>query len=417
MSTGFSLIKTVCRQGSRQYFRQLSTELFTADEQPCYAFVGNYYRQYGQLPTDEALRDAGFNLALYRDNETADYYLNRCRARYVVLQARDRIQLLQQAIVQNNDTAIIERITDLYTAVRGSQQNGAVISMAEALEQVIENYEVARAQPGVQGITLGYPWLDENTGGAQPGDVITMAAKAGLGKSYFLNQMALSAWLAGSSVLMFSMEMTAVQMTTRMVGQYTGIPPEHIRRGTLSWWVRDQFYEHTQAITAGGPFTFVDGSFSLGVDQVDALVQEFNPDIVYIDGAFVAAPPETPFLETNSERQRKMSMDIKRIAMTRKRPIVCTFPLDNEDQANKRVAQSDAMIMDRPIAHVSSAVILLTEGAAPFESITRDLILAKNREGRKSWMRTNFRFDPMDFNYIAAEEDQSDLPQIARLEL
>ncbi len=76
--------------------------------------------------------------------------------------------------------------------------------------------------------------LDEATAGAQAGDLVVVMARPWVGKSYTLMHMALSAWQAGCSVLFVTMEMTPLQVVRRILGMYSGVNPDLIRRGMLS---------------------------------------------------------------------------------------------------------------------------------------------------------------------------------------
>lgn len=409
MSVGLSLIKKMCTQGSRNAFRRVNPDHFIIEERPVFEFVERHARQHGQLPTLEALTDNGFALPLIRDNEPADYYLQRMADRYVVLQSRDILQPLQQALMANNAGQIIELVTNLAATLRTTVTGGSVISLAEVVDQVVEKYNEARTRPGIQGHTLGYDWLDEMTGGIQPGDVVSMAARTGMGKSYFLNHMAMANWLMGSSCLYVSMEMTALQMVTRFIGQYTGINPEAIRRGQLSHWTQERFYAETTEMRTGAPFTIVDGSFRLGPDEVDNLIQEFNPDAVYIDAAYLMIPKEQRFTDKGWERQREMSKDVKRMALSRNKGIIQTLQLNSDARKKKRDDLDEGMIGGSiGISQDSTTVIILAEGETPNEQTTRDLLVAKNREGRKGWMRANFLFDPMDFSYVTCSDDDAE---------
>ena len=400
-----SLLKKLCSQGSRTDFRALNPNYLIDTERPCYDFVSSFYRQYGNLPTLEALADNGFPMAMVRDNEPAAYYAERLGQRWVVLAARNVINDLQTAVVQGLPDQIRTIITTLAGDIRVVTTGGTVMSLAEAVDLVVEKYEQARMSPGIQGLTFGYDWLDDITGGAQPGDVISMAAKTGMGKSYILNHFMMSTWLSGASVLGVSNEMTGVQMTTRFIGQYTGINPDLIRRGTLSSWTQDAFYAQCDELRHGAPFTIVDGGFGLRMEDLENLVREFNPDLVAVDAAYLMIPREQRFTEKGWERQREMSKDIKRLAMATNKPVIQTVQLSSDAKQKKTSEMNSGMIGGSiGVSQDSTTVLILGEGATPHEHTTRDIFVDKNREGRKSWMRTKFTFDPVDFSYLTCKE-------------
>lgn len=410
MTTGLSLLKKLCVQQSRTSFREMNPDHLLEEEMPLFEIVNNHYRLYGVLPTLEALQDQGYSsIAMVRDNEPADYYIQRMAERHIVMQSRDIIQPLQQAVINGNAAVITELITSMGGVVRQTMTQSAVMTLGQALEQVMADYHIAHTSPGIQGLTFGYDWLDNITGGLQQGDLATLAAETNMGKSYFLNHFALSAWMSGASVLVISMEMTAVQMATRMLAQYTGVNPDFLRRGTMSHWTTQRVEAEVLAMANGPQFIIVDGSFDLKMDDVDNLVQEFNPDAIYVDAAYLIIPTERRHTEKGWERQREMSKDMKRLGMRRRKPICQTVQLSGDGYGQKKEKLNTGMIGGSiGIGQDSQTVMFLTPGQEPNAEAERDIIVGKNREGAKSWMRTNFLFAPMDFSYKTCKEAEAD---------
>lgn len=106
-------------------------------------------------------------------------------------------------------------------------------SAAEALALAAEAYRTGGALRAI-GLSTGLPSLDEKVGALEPGMQIVVAGPTSSGKTAISQQIALHNALDGKSVLIFSHEMSHVQLTRRFLAHLTGIPASRIKRGRFS---------------------------------------------------------------------------------------------------------------------------------------------------------------------------------------
>ena len=99
----------------------------------------------------------------------------------------------------------------------------------------------ASNQGGLTGVASGFRALDRITGGWQRGDLIILAARPSMGRTAFaMNLLRNAALDFGVPVAFFSLEMSALQLTERLVVSEAGIQRESLRRGTPSQEVMEQ---------------------------------------------------------------------------------------------------------------------------------------------------------------------------------
>ncbi|MFH1016698.1 MAG: DnaB-like helicase C-terminal domain-containing protein [Pseudomonadota bacterium] len=79
------------------------------------------------------------------------------------------------------------------------------------------------------GVHCGIKWLDHALGGFQPGDVVILASRPGVGKSSISTQFILHALRAGVGCALFTLEMAADSIMERMCSQATGVSHYRIR--------------------------------------------------------------------------------------------------------------------------------------------------------------------------------------------
>lgn len=87
---------------------------------------------------------------------------------------------------------------------------------------------------GITGVASGFKKLDSMTSGFQNGDLIVLAARPSMGKTAFALNLGTQAAAAGFCVGIFSLEMSAEQLTLRMLASESGIAHHDIRNATIS---------------------------------------------------------------------------------------------------------------------------------------------------------------------------------------
>ncbi len=87
---------------------------------------------------------------------------------------------------------------------------------------------------GITGVPTGFKVLDEMTSGFQKGDFIVVAGRPSMGKTALSLSLALHAAKNGFSTGFFSLEMSAEQLTLRVLSSESGIPHHSIRNATIS---------------------------------------------------------------------------------------------------------------------------------------------------------------------------------------
>jgi replicative DNA helicase len=87
---------------------------------------------------------------------------------------------------------------------------------------------------GITGIPSGYKKLDEMTSGFQKGDLIVLAGRPSMGKTGIAMCLAMNAAKNNNPVGIFSLEMSAEQLTLRLLSAEAGIAHHNIRNATIT---------------------------------------------------------------------------------------------------------------------------------------------------------------------------------------
>ncbi|TVQ50220.1 MAG: replicative DNA helicase [Saprospirales bacterium] len=101
--------------------------------------------------------------------------------------------------------------------------------------------EMAGKENGLTGVPSGFTGLDRYTSGWHPSDLIILAARPGMGKTAFAMCLARNASMDYQKpVAIFSLEMSGLQLTQRLLSMEAGVSGAKIRTGDLddTEWTR-----------------------------------------------------------------------------------------------------------------------------------------------------------------------------------
>ncbi len=162
-----------------------------------------------------------------------------------------------------------QRLFELATDGAGT---GGAIPFERALTEAILGAERAfHRQGGVSGLTTGLRDIDARTGGLHPSDLVILAGRPGMGKSALATKIAFGAAKAmlaetrerdpnavpKTCVAIFSLEMSAEQLATRLLSEEARISGDRIRRGDIGQRDFDRFVAVSRDI-AGLPIQIDD---------------------------------------------------------------------------------------------------------------------------------------------------------------
>ena len=141
---------------------------------------------------------------------------------------------------------LIEKLEqDLYELAERGDLSSAAAPMSQVIAETLPNIEKAHRTDGhVSGVSSGFRDLDAMLGGLHPSDLLIVAARPSMGKTALAINIAwnvaaralaeASPGRRPSGVVVFSLEMSAEQLATRLISNITGIGSSFIRQGQIS---------------------------------------------------------------------------------------------------------------------------------------------------------------------------------------
>lgn len=159
--------------------------------------------------------------------------------------------------------------------------------MHSLVKEAIGNIEKARTQDGhISGIPSGFTELDRVTAGWQRSDLIVLAARPGMGKTAFVLSMARNMAVEFKKpIAVFSLEMSGVQLVTRLIASETGLSADKLKKGQLEQYEWQQLNARIGNLT-DAPL-FIDDTPALSIFELRAkcrrLKAQHDIQLVIID--------------------------------------------------------------------------------------------------------------------------------------
>ena len=127
-----------------------------------------------------------------------------------------------------------EAESKLYDVAQGNIKKSSYTAQNLVMLAKKKIEEIAN-KDGLSGVASGFEKLDLLTSGWQPSDLIIIAARPGMGKTALTLSMARNmAVTEQTPVAFFSLEMSSVQLITRLISSETGLSSEKLRTGKLA---------------------------------------------------------------------------------------------------------------------------------------------------------------------------------------
>jgi replicative DNA helicase len=287
----------------------VSAKLFTTDaELGLFKFFDEHVRKHATLPAAETIA-AHTGVKLPDVKEPPSYYLEGLQRRYTEDSVERTMTAVSETLTEQGASGAQTALDILRVTVREHdmvQAGRAMTDLRETLALGYDQYLRIEAGEAFEGaVRTSWPTLDNSARGFSQGDLIGICARPGIGKSWMLLWVALSAWQDGKTVLFGSMEMSIDIVRERVLAMVAELPYTKLQQGKL-----DAEYK-ARAVNALGTvsqlahgFYVVDGNLSAQVTDMEVIARQVGADAIYVDGAYLLKHP------TERDRYRRVAENV-----------------------------------------------------------------------------------------------------------
>lgn len=410
-SLGLKYLAAALREPLERFLAagDLTPLLRTPAEERAFHFIRTHVLRHGKLPKPATVAQQA-DTPMERQREPASYYLDNLKLRRIDRTLRGLVDDASEKLNADKDPrAALDMLSTGALELIRADRIQEVSDLRQAQEPVLEEHEL-RQQGVLQGVLLGWPYIDEQMGGMGKGDLTSLVGRPEKGKTWLLVHAAHHAWhVQKKRVLVVSMEMAVPQMRRRFAALHAKVPAMALKLGQLGDpWKRKLRTALRRIETADNPLYIVDGNLALEVNQLLRLVHQLQPDVVYVDGAYLMRVEDKSLQRFRriDEVAEQLKSDVSPLA-----PTLATWQFRREQGSSKRRKDVEPTLDDiygsDVIAQASSVVLgILAEEETPETLLCKVVSLEKGREGEKGRFRVHWDFETMRFDQLVQRRQE-----------
>ncbi|MCL1908329.1 MAG: replicative DNA helicase [Holophagaceae bacterium] len=304
-------------------------------------------------------------------------------------------QLTRKAATEEEPPQVlVEQVSqELFRIAQGQDARG-LEPISKVMDDAYQNLLGRLQKGGSSGVRVGFSRLDNVTQGFQPGNLVVLAARPGIGKT----ALALN-WLLHASVryhrhvAFFSLEMSREEVSNRLISTHTQIDLRSVSHGQLS----DE--EHQQILSGknelGQHHIYICDRAAITVREITAMVDKLctqsnqKLDLVIIDYLQLISSPQDSRAARQTEAVRigEISRALKILAKERNIPVVVLSQLNREVEHRQGGRPQLSDLRDSgAIEQDADIVMFIHRKARPVmdheeQDKNAELIISKHRNG------------------------------------
>ncbi len=310
------------------------------------------------------------------------------------------------AICDEISTDAYEEETPVRTIVDSAEQKIFDIShnneakdfrhIRDVLQNVYQEIETTAENHGaITGSKTGFSGLDNYLVQMGKGDLIIVGARPGMGKTSFAMNIAVNVAKSGKAVAIFSLEMSAEQLVTRILSSESLVDSKRIRTGQLKTEDWDNIAGVISSLS--GCDIYIDDTSAITSTEMKSKIRRIpNLGLVVID--YIGLMQSTANTDNRAQQVGEISRNLKIMAKDMGVPIICCAQLNRGTESrtgdNKKPTLSD--LRDSGSIEQDADIVLFlyrdeyyndikgSQGNSQAEADaanTAEVIIAKNRHG------------------------------------
>ena len=366
-----------------------------------YRYIKDYFRKFRTMPTVEAILN-DLEIELPEIHEPIEYYISKIRERKKINISVETTNKLVNYIENRQIDQWIKEAKELIRYWNSFlEERKGVRCLKDLKDDIVRYFDyIEKTQHGeLIGLPSLWPQLDRETLGWQAGDLITIVGKLGVGKTFFSLLLAKAVYEIKKKILFVSMEMTQEKIGLRFISILKGIPWDKVRRGQLS---PEEFNELWNTILNDDRFYVVDSSSVRDVIDIQIMIEEYQPDLVIVDGMYLISGREW-------EKINELVRSLKLTAVKYQIPIIQVTQFNRQLRKN-REPTTDYIGFSNAIGEDSDVILGLTKRDKEYQTLRVNVL--KIRDGVAKPLQINWDFENMNYDFVRyINDDTIEVPE------
>ncbi len=293
--------------------------------------------------------------------------------------------------------AALDEAEDLIYSVAQRKRRERVRPINELMERTFEELERIATGQADTGLKTGFVDLDRLIVGMQPSDLIVIAARPSMGKtSLALNIADHVAVEEGVPVAIFSLEMSAQEVTKRLLCSRARINGQRLKTGDLDDEAWQRLSEAAGELTSAR--IFIDDTADMGIMELRSKVRRLKAlhDIGLVIVDYLQLMRSDRRLETRAQEIAAISRGLKILGRDFEIPVIAVSQLTRDPERHNRKPILSDLRESGAIEQDADMIIFIHRESAYNRGDEEnkgkaDIIVAKNRNGPTDSITLSFQ--------------------------
>lgn len=284
-----------------------------------------------------------------------------------------------------------------------------IMTVGDVVEKAKQEMEYA-AKNNVKFIETGIKALDQKIGGLFPQQLIMVAGRSGSGKSSLALTVAMNVSMYNmfvKKVGIFTLEMSSIEYTNRMISAITGIPYLRIKMGKIIDDVEKTSYKEATNIIKNSNNIILDDSINLNIPVMRSKLRKMKEsgiELAVIDQLGLISDRTSN--EPEHLRIDRLSYQIKNLAREFEIPVILLHQMNRSIESmqrsnNQEPKQTD---LDQAGEKPSDLIIMISHKTEQKIIKSSSLWITKNRFGATGNCPVKFESEKTWFRDLTKEE-------------
>ena len=293
-------------------------------------------------------------------------------------------------------STVLDQAENQIMQISNTQANQDFVQLNIWLKKTFKHLsDIKTHSKGITGVPTGFSKLDEFTSGLQRSDLIILAARPSMGKTAIALNLAVQAAHQGIPTGFISLEMSAEQLTLRLLSTESTIPHQNIRNATIT---SDEWIELTNVAARLGELKiFIDDTAGLNIMDLRTRARrlKIDHDIQFLVVDYLQLLHSPRKHENRHQEVSEISRSLKALAKELNIPILALSQLSRgvDSRPDKRPMLSD--LRESGAIEQDADVIMFLYRDIVYNPDTEnphlsELIIGKQRNGPTGTVFLNF---------------------------
>jgi replicative DNA helicase len=385
---GFFYLSAILEGQNTQKFvlSLLSPEIFRPYDRTIYEYVAEYVRTYGVLPQKETVESA-CDVVFPEPHEVAEFYLERVKKQYIVDSIRKSIDNVSQYIQNDKQYDGLDYLLKQYNTISAHLNKSFVLDSGDVEALLCHKYTSSRT------ISFGWKTLDEQIGIIEPG-LISMAARTAAGKTLSMLYMAIHACNSQQNKVLFvNVEMSIRTIYERLLCLLYPLNLSMLEQGKYPTdELRPLFADFKQKYPSD-TFKIIDSTFQLNVYDIIALCKQYQPHILFIDGAYLLKT-QSKYMDATSSVGEICHQLMTQVVRGMNIPVVCSWQLNRKStEVDMSAVGTEHIGLSDSIGQLSRVVLAIQANDSIEAAKSRLIRIIKGSTGQTGEFYIHWKFD------------------------